>query len=196
MHKITDKSRQTRARPLRVGLTMTPRRWRVGAPELRPARSSDNGAGSASPPARFDAANHDDRGREGADDRDHEPRAAGCLVLLVEDDEDIRTIVATVLLDEGYDVHEVESGDRALAWLRHARRVPCVVLTDLMMPGLSGWSLIESLRTEARFVALPVLVISNLERCRAPAGIDGFMRKPIDIDLMLSLLKRRCHHGR
>lgn len=183
MHEIPHNRRQTRARALRAGLTRAPRRRRVAVSALRPTRSADRGGGEKK---------HDDCGCERADDRDHESRAAGCLVLLVEDDRDLRGIVASVLLDEGYDVHEAVSGDRALAWLRHAQRVPCVVLTDLMMPGLSGWELIESLRAEERFLGLPVLVLSHLDRRDAPAGITGFMRKPIDIDVMLSLLRRHC----
>lgn len=116
----------------------------------------------------------------------------GPLVLLVEDDDDIRSTVALTLVDEGFEVQEAESGDKALAWLRAVDRTPCIILVDLMMPGVSGWDLIELLRAEDRFVAIPVIVTSVLDESKAPAGIAGFMRKPIDLELMISLIKR---HG-
>lgn len=118
-------------------------------------------------------------------------RRGGSQVLLVEDDVDIRSAVAGALLDEGYRVHEAETGAQALAWLRHADRTPCIILLDLMMPGLAGWELINSVRAGDRFVALPVLVTSGLHASRAPAKTAGFVRKRIDLDLTLALMRRQ-----
>jgi CheY-like chemotaxis protein len=72
----------------------------------------------------------------------------GRIVLIVEDDEDIRTTTADILLEEGYSVRLAANGKEALGWLRAGLR-PCVILLDLMMPVMSGYEFLKTLRAEA-----------------------------------------------
>src|SRR6185295_12106738 len=58
-------------------------------------------------------------------------------VLVVDDDADVRTMMSTLLVLEGYHVLTAENGEQALAAMR--RRHPCVVLLDIMMPVMDGW---------------------------------------------------------
>lgn len=113
-------------------------------------------------------------------------------ILLVEDDDDIRDAVAELLRDEGYEVHEVENGAEALAYLHQAEREPSLILLDLMMPVLDGWQVIDRLRGQDRLLALPVVVMSAASPRTAPADVAAFVRKPIDLDLLLGLVQRYC----
>src|SRR5688500_15806012 len=64
-------------------------------------------------------------------------------VLVVEDDPQIREVIAEVLTDEGYAVQTAENGREALQRLHESR--PCVMLLDLMMPIMDGWQLLGQL---------------------------------------------------
>ncbi|PCC73902.1 Response regulator receiver domain-containing protein [Nannocystis exedens] len=113
-------------------------------------------------------------------------------ILLVEDDADIRDVVAELLRGEGYDVHGAENGEQALAYLHEAEREPCLILLDLMMPVVDGWQVLARLRAQDRLLALPVVVMSASSPAAAPADVAAFVRKPIDLDLLLGLVRRYC----
>ncbi|MDB4990025.1 MAG: Transcriptional regulatory protein [Myxococcaceae bacterium] len=80
--------------------------------------------------------------------------------MVVEDDDDIRELVAELLRDEGYDVREAENGQRALEQLDSMDKEPCLVLLDLMMPVMSGPQLLRILEQSHRLASLPVVVLS------------------------------------
>ncbi|WAS90842.1 response regulator [Nannocystis punicea] len=113
-------------------------------------------------------------------------------VLLIEDDDDIRDVVAELLRDEGYVVHEVADGKQALAYLHGEGRDPCLILLDLMMPLVDGWQVLSRLRAQDRLLALPVVVMSASAPEAAPSGVAAVVRKPIDLDLLLGLVQRYC----
>lgn len=113
-------------------------------------------------------------------------------ILIIEDDTEIRGITAVLLRREGYIVEEARSGDEALTFLRRSDRDPCLILIDLMMPILGDWDVVDVLREEDRILALPVVVLSAAHPDNAPPGVSGFVRKPIDFDLLLGLVRRYC----
>lgn len=77
--------------------------------------------------------------------KQHAPRPGnGQLVLVVDDDADIRLSIANLLLDEGYLVEEAPNGRPALRLLRASRK-PLVVLLDLNMPGMDGKTLLQAI---------------------------------------------------
>jgi signal transduction histidine kinase len=86
------------------------------------------------------------------------PPSAGPRVLLVDDDDAVRRSLARPLLRAGFDVHDVASGEAALAWLRGGGD-PEVLITDLGMGGMDGLQLAAAAR--ALRPALPVLYISG-----------------------------------
>ena len=90
-------------------------------------------------------------------------------VLLVEDDDDSRELMAEVLAAAGWGVHSVARGREALRIL--AERSVSVLVTDLSMPGLGGMELVHAARAIAPSV--PIVVVTGLpirRRSRRPAG--------------------------
>ncbi len=93
------------------------------------------------------------------------------LILVVDDDASSRRLLTVLLEAESYDVLE--------------ERQPDLVLTDGMMPGISGFELAARLKADARFASLPVIIVTALNdretRLRAlEAGVDEFLGKPVD----------------
>ena len=92
----------------------------------------------------------------------------GTRILVVEDEEDLRTFVATVLQDTGFVVECAADGHEALS---EDRRLPSdFVLLDLMMPGFDGWGVLDQLRLKPD--PPPVVVLSALADKR-PIPQDG-----------------------
>lgn len=113
-------------------------------------------------------------------------------ILIIEDDIDIREALLTVLTDEGYQVAGVSNGQEALLRLERSR--PALILLDLRMPVMDGWQFREAQRRDARLRDIPVVVISADGEARQQLGVMGevgFLRKPIELDVLLSEVARR-----
>ena len=104
-------------------------------------------------------------------------------ILVVDDDDDGRSLVKELLEGDGYVVHEARDGGAALELLSTAP-VPALVILDLEMPVMSGDEVIEALKTNERLARLPVLVVSGRGRLidARRGSVVGFLKKPIDID--------------
>ena len=107
-------------------------------------------------------------------------------VMVVDDDADLRETVCTALADEGYDCVGASNGADALAKLQ-AGDLPQLILLDLMMPFMDGWTFLEEKSKDPRLAAIPVLVLSASARAgeRAPDSPRA-IRKPMDLDVLLS----------
>lgn len=116
---------------------------------------------------------------------------AGCTVLIVEDDLDIREALSEVLQGEGYQVLEAENGAEALRRLHE--RLPGVILLDLRMPVMNGWQFRREQVRHAHFADIPVVVISADRAAEADAeslGVEAFLPKPIDLEVLLDTVQR------
>jgi CheY-like chemotaxis protein len=107
-------------------------------------------------------------------------------VMVVDDSDDLREIVAMILTDAGHHVVEAENGQVALDLLRSGIE-PGLILLDLMMPVLSGPELLALLREDARLAALPVVVISAFDG-GAEQGVSRFVRKPVSAATLRDLV--------
>ncbi len=116
-----------------------------------------------------------------------------CGVLVVDDDADIRQSVAAVLEDEGYRVHAAVHGRDALAVLDRIPR-PALALVDLRMPVMDGIELIEALRRDPRWAALPVVAFSAASTVGVPAGVP-LLRKPVSIEALLAAVAAHSAPG-
>ena len=99
-------------------------------------------------------------------------------VLIVDDDQLIRTMLRDALSDVPCEIREADSGDAAL---RHiAERNPAVVLLDLVMPGKSGLEVLQSLKGKpTRVLVLSALDTEGLVQQALAGGAHGFLSKPI-----------------
>jgi CheY-like chemotaxis protein len=117
------------------------------------------------------------------------------LVLVVDDDDDLRETLGEVLSDEGFQVRFAPNGRAALEILRdelHGDLRPCAVLLDLMMPVMSGWQFREEQRGDPLLAAIPVVVMSAGWESRHEVDCAEFIPKPIKLERMLGVLRRLC----
>jgi two-component system, sensor histidine kinase ChiS len=113
-------------------------------------------------------------------------------ILVVEDDFDIRQLYIEILNAEGFKVHAAASGEEALMILNKLERDPCLILTDFMMPGMSGADLIRIIQQEDLLLSLPVVIISAKPLGpELPQGVE-FLKKPIDVDTIINKVKEYC----
>jgi len=115
-----------------------------------------------------------------------------CPVLIVEDDEDLREMMAQLLTLEGFQAATVANGREALDYL-HQSGKPDVILLDLMMPVMDGWEFRRHQQADPAIAPVPVIVLSALDQNRA-ATLDAtaFLKKPLDFDRLLSLVRAHC----
>jgi CheY-like chemotaxis protein len=106
--------------------------------------------------------------------------------LVVDDEPDLRELVAVVLVDVGFDVRTAESGIDALDILSASAAPPDLIVLDVQMPVLDGWDTLAAIRERDATKDVPVLVCtvrshpSDAERAWR-LGCDGFIRKPFAI---------------
>ena len=117
-------------------------------------------------------------------------------VLIVEDDEVIGRGMASHLALAGFDPLLVERGEAGLARLRYERPDACVL--DLMLPGLDGWDLIETVRGEG--IGTPIVVVSARgtegDRIRAlELGADDYLVKPFSMKELTARVRAAARRG-
>jgi two-component system, chemotaxis family, chemotaxis protein CheY len=125
------------------------------------------------------------------------PDARPCghkAVLIVEDEDDLRQMMAQMLAIEGFKAATVSNGREALAYLELGD-YPEVILLDLMMPVMDGWEFSRRQQSDPRLKDVPVIVLSALDAGRAAdVRSAAFLKKPLDFDLMLRLVRGYCGH--
>jgi CheY-like chemotaxis protein len=109
-------------------------------------------------------------------------------VLIVDDEEEARETLRDVVELVGCSALLAGSGQEALALL--AKRRPCLMVVDLMMPGMTGAQLLEAMSREPTLRTVPV-VISTSAPERAPRGVP-LLPKPIDIGALCGMMRRLC----
>ena len=114
-------------------------------------------------------------------------------ILLVDDDDGLRSILAEYLADVGgYRVTPVTNGREALDHLKAGGR-PCVILLDLMMPVMDGWEFRDAQSADPTLADIPVVVITALGSDKpSPVARENTLRKPLDPKALLRLISRFC----
>ena len=110
-------------------------------------------------------------------------RSDGQHVLVVEDNNDLREMVAEALEMDGYRVSTAPNGRIALEQVHVSR--PHLIVLDLMMPVMTGWQLLEALREVPELASVPVVIVSALEDA-LPEGAVAFVRKPFRVETLLT----------
>ena len=112
--------------------------------------------------------------------------SSGSNILVADDDRIVRRIVVAKLTGLGYNVDQVEDGQEALAFLENGK-VPDLLITDSLMPRMSGLELVRSIRSNADMAALPVIMLTSRQGEQdviegLETGLDDYITKPFSPD--------------
>lgn len=109
-------------------------------------------------------------------------------ILIVDDEESIRSLLRLTLVRAGYDVLEAGSGEEGITMIETQK--PDLVLLDVMMPGMDGISVCKQIRQLPTMNTTPVLMLSARRDARSreqskQAGANGYLTKPWNSDELL-----------
>ncbi len=115
------------------------------------------------------------------------------VILIVDDDPDLAMIMKMILSHAGFEAHSVLSGQEALDWL--GKRTPDLILLDLMMPDINGFTILRKLRASETTSSLPVVILTAKadQKTRMEsqsAGADAFLTKPINSKSLIEYVRR------
>ena len=112
-------------------------------------------------------------------------------ILIVDDDLDVREILAETLQDSGFDAITASNGFEALKLVRTMTCPPSIILLDLMMPVMDGYAFLEERQKDPTLASVPVAILTagyGVDRGRLADG-ELFVPKPIDIPRLLGVLR-------
>ena len=112
-------------------------------------------------------------------------------ILIVEDDEEMRSLLKDFLSDEGYEADSAHNGYEAI--LKLAKEPFDLVITDIRMPGLTGLDILSAIKNLE--LGMPVIIITafggeEVYRRSIARGADGYLEKPIHFQKMKSLIQK------
>src|SRR5688572_25221538 len=110
-------------------------------------------------------------------------------ILVIDDEPDLLQAVCGFLEDEGYVVRAASRGSDGLELLS-AGPAPDLVLLDIMMPGLSGYDVLDRMDTIDKAKDIPVIMMSAVDPQRPLGRCKAFLKKPFDIDKLLATIER------
>lgn len=116
----------------------------------------------------------------------------GCVLII--DDEPINLVLLESLLEDHYQVLSVSSGSEALALCQSRYAGIDLILSDVLMPGMSGYQLCAALKADAKTRDIPVLLVSSLDGegdqiAGLQAGAADLINKPYSPDLLLARVR-------
>jgi DNA-binding NtrC family response regulator len=112
-------------------------------------------------------------------------------ILIVDDEEEVRTLLSSILIDEGYSVETVEKGKQALKICE--KILFDVALIDIELPDIKGTELLHRLKTiQPKMVKIIVTGHPSIENAVKAVNdkADGYILKPFDVPLLLETIKR------
>ena len=114
-------------------------------------------------------------------------------ILIVDDNQDLAKVMRVVLVQAGFEVEIVFSGQEALDQL--TQHMPDVIILDLMMPDISGFTILRQLRASESTAPLPVIVLtarmdqeSRLES--QSAGANAYLTKPFNAQALIEHVRQ------
>jgi CheY-like chemotaxis protein len=125
-----------------------------------------------------------------SDDKVDPGRVSRETVLVIDDDETAREIIASYLLDQGFTVEMASGGVQGLKRARDLR--PVAITLDVLMPDVDGWTVLAALKGDPAMAEIPVVMVTIVDDLRRgiALGAAGYLTKPIDRDRFLSVLAR------
>lgn len=113
-------------------------------------------------------------------------------VLIVDDEYYIRDVLTAFLLDAGYDATGARNGRDAVDCLHQHPGHFRLILLDVMMPYMTGWELLETIRHDPALATLPVILMTaadNVHQKAIERGATDYLPKPIDLDELLDIVE-------
>jgi len=114
-------------------------------------------------------------------------------ILYVEDNFENRVLIRRVLESEGYQMTEASTADAAFKQIEE--QIPDLILMDINMPDMDGYTLTAKIKEKPEHKNIPVIAVTanvmrgDKERA-LKSGCDGYIQKPIDIDLLTEQIER------
>jgi CheY-like chemotaxis protein len=120
-------------------------------------------------------------------------QGAGHSILVIEDDEGIRTMMQAALEWEGYRVLTATNGKEGIDVLQNSSPI-CMILLDLMMPVMDGWEFMHAIEADQQFQGIPVVVATAFgeKTMSRPITVKQIIGKPIDIQTLYALAGQYC----
>lgn len=114
-------------------------------------------------------------------------------VLVVEDNPDLRDVTTQLLEMAGCRVTSAENGLQALQRLREMECLPRLILLDLFMPVMDGWTFLRELQKDEKLAALPVIVMSAAaDSARSSLDVTECLTKPVSYQQLTTTVKQHC----
>jgi CheY-like chemotaxis protein len=117
----------------------------------------------------------------------NETKRAIKTILVVEDDYSIREALREALELEGYLVATAQNGQEGLERMRKIPK-PCLVLLDMMMPIMDGRQFLDGMLADVVLAPIPVVIVSAALGSQSILGAAAFIKKPVDLDVLLKLV--------
>lgn len=121
------------------------------------------------------------------------------LVLLADDDMEIRRIVRSVVEGFDCDIAEARDGEEALELI--IGEIPDVIVLDVMMPTLTGWEICKYVRSKPQYAHIAILMLTavgkTVNAMTAPLyGADAYLDKPFDLKEVGKIVEKMLAEGR
>ena len=120
-----------------------------------------------------------------------DPAGSAGLVLAVDDEPGNRELVIRHLRPHHYEVHACADAESALAFVGASRRLPDLILLDVMLPGMDGFTLCRQLKLQPLTRLIPIVLLTSLDARQhkiegIKAGADDFLTKPIQFEELVA----------
>jgi CheY-like chemotaxis protein len=117
-------------------------------------------------------------------------------ILVVDDDDGIRSLLKQELGEAGYSIQEAANGKDAVAKVRAQR--PDLIVLDVMMPEMNGFDVAAVLKNDPQTMDIPIIILSIVQdKARGfRVGVDRYLTKPIDTDLLFSEIGHLLEQGK
>jgi CheY-like chemotaxis protein len=105
------------------------------------------------------------------------------VILVADDEPDVRSLILALLEDEGYRVVVAANGRAAIEAVERGQ--PDLILMDIMMPLMDGREAVRRLRARPELATIPIVLMSAVTADALQPGVQAFVAKPFDLDYLL-----------
>jgi signal transduction histidine kinase/DNA-binding response OmpR family regulator len=117
------------------------------------------------------------------------------VILLIDDDPAVRDVFGRYLAREGYEVRQAADGRSGLEMARALK--PAMIILDVMMPGMDGWTVLGELKNDPELNAVPVIMATLLDdrELGYTLGAQEYLTKPVERDRLVSVVRNHVKKG-